>query len=94
MFVPHESEVELLLPKSLSGDRRRAQKFPGHLHALGAVWAVRAGALRETGSVYCAPMRVAELEPQRAIYIDTEFDILVAEALAGHQRLAVSVAQD
>ena len=91
MFVPRASgEVELLMPGQLAGDRQHAQKLPRYLHPSGAVWAVRAKALRETGRVYCAPMRVAEVAPERAIDIDTELDLVVAEAAAKHFGLALA----
>ena len=91
MFVPGDSgEVELLMPGQLSGDRQHAQKLPRYLHPSGAVWAVRAKALREAGRVYCAPMRVAEVAPERAIDIDTELDFVVAEAAAQHFGLALA----
>jgi CMP-N-acetylneuraminic acid synthetase len=77
-------EFELLMPGHLSGDRQHAQNLPRYLHPSGAVWAVRAKALRETGRIYCAPMRVAEVAPERAIDIDTELDLVVAEAAARH----------
>jgi CMP-N-acetylneuraminic acid synthetase len=91
MVVRRESgEVELLMPGQLSGDRQHAQKLPRYLHPSGAVWAVRAKALRETGRLYCAPMRVAEVAPERAIDIDTELDLIVAEAAAKHFGLALA----
>jgi CMP-N,N'-diacetyllegionaminic acid synthase len=91
MFVPQKSgEVDLLMPGHLSGDRQHTQKLPRYLHPSGAVWAVRAKALRETGRVYCAPMRVAEVAPERAIDIDTELDLVLAEAAARHFGLALA----
>jgi CMP-N,N'-diacetyllegionaminic acid synthase len=91
MFVPQESgEVELLMPGHLSGDRQHTQKLPRYLHPSGAVWAVRASALRETGRVYCAPMRTVEVPPERAIDIDTALDLLVAEAAAQQFGLALA----
>jgi CMP-N,N'-diacetyllegionaminic acid synthase len=91
MFVPQESgEVELLMPGHLSGDRQHTQKLPRYLHPSGAVWAVRATALRETGRVYCAPMRTVEVPPERAIDIDTALDLLVAEAAAQQFGLALA----
>jgi CMP-N-acetylneuraminic acid synthetase len=91
MFVPRESgEVELLMPGQLAGDRQHTQKLPRYLHPSGAVWAVRATALRETGRIYCAPMRVTEVAPERAIDIDTEFDLVVADAAAKHFGLALA----
>ena len=91
MFVPQPSgEVELLMPGHLSGDRQHTQKLPRYLHPSGAVWAVRATALRETGRVYCAPMRVAEVASERAIDIDTELDLVVAEGVARHFGLALA----
>jgi len=91
MFVPRDSgEVELLMPGHLSGDRQHTQKLPRYLHPSGAVWAVRAKALRETGRVYCAPMRVAEVAAERAIDIDTELDLVVAEAAARHFGLTLA----
>jgi CMP-N-acetylneuraminic acid synthetase len=90
MFVPRASgEVDLLMPGHLSGDRQHAQKLPRYLHPSGAVWAVRARALRETGRVYCAPMRVAEVPAERAVDIDTELDLLTAEAVARHFKLGL-----
>jgi CMP-N-acetylneuraminic acid synthetase len=91
MFVPQDSgEVELLMPGHLSGDRQHTQKLPRYLHPSGGVWAVRAKALRETGRVYCAPMRAAEVAAERAIDIDTELDLVVAEAVAGQFGLALA----
>jgi len=91
MFVPQANgEVELLMPGYLSGDRQHTQKLPRYLHPSGAVWAVRAKTLRESGRVYCAPMRVAEVAPERAIDIDTELDLVVAEAAARHFGLALA----
>lgn len=91
MFVPRgNGEVELLMPGHLSGDRQHAQKLPRYLHPSGAVWAVRAEALRETGHIYCAPMRVADVPPERAIDIDTELDLVVAEAVARRFGLALA----
>ena len=91
MFVPRDGgEVELLMPGHLAGDRQHAQKLPRYLHPSGAVWAVRAEALRATGRIYCAPMRVAEVAPERAIDIDTEIDLVVAEAVARHFKLALT----
>lgn len=94
MFVPRDSgEVELLMPGELSGDRQHTQKLPRYLHPSGAVWAVRAKALRATGRVYCAPMRVAEVAPERAIDIDTELDFVMAEAAARHFGLVLAEAR-
>ena len=91
MFVPQANgEVELMMPGYLSGDRQHTQKLPRYLHPSGAVWAVRAKALRESGRVYCAPMRVAEVAPERAIDIDTELDLVMAEAAARHFGLALA----
>lgn len=85
MFASRDNgEVELLMPGYLSGDRQHAQKLPRYLHPSGAVWVVRAKALRESGRIYCAPMRVAEVAPERAVDIDTELDLVVAEAVARH----------
>ena len=90
MFVPRENgEVEVLMPGHLSGDRQHAQKLPRYLHPSGAIWAVRAQALRETGRVYCAPMRVVEVPAERAVDIDTELDLVVAEAVARHFKLGL-----
>lgn len=90
MFVPRpDGEVELLMPGHLSGERQHTQKLPRYLHPSGAAWAVRAAALRETGRVYCAPMRVAEVPPERAVDIDTELDLVIAEAVARHFELGL-----
>lgn len=91
MFEPGDSgELSLLMAGHLSGDRQHTQKLPRYLHPSGAVWAVRVDALRQTGRVYCAPMRAAEVPPERAIDIDTELDLVVAEAAAGHFGLRLS----
>lgn len=83
MFVPQESgELTLLMDGHLSGDRQHTQKLPRYLHPSGAVWAVRTAALRETGRIYVAPMRAVEIPAERAVDIDTEFDLLFAEAIA------------
>lgn len=91
MFEPQANgEVVPLIPGHVSGERQHTQKLPRYLHPSGAVWAVRTKALRETGRVYCAPMRAAEVAPERAIDIDTELDLLVAEAAARHFKLALA----
>lgn len=83
MFAAREDgEVELLLNGDLSGDRQHTQKLPRYLHPSGAVWAVRSRALRETGRIYAAPMRAVEVPLERAVDIDTELDLMVAEVLA------------
>jgi CMP-N-acetylneuraminic acid synthetase len=91
MFVEQaDGEAELLMPGHLAGDRQHAQKLPRYLHPSGAVWVVRSRALRESGRIYCAPMRMTEVPPERAIDIDTELDLVVAEALARHFHLALT----
>ena len=86
MFAPRgDGEVDPLMPGPLAGDRQHTQKLPRYLHPSGAVWTVRVQSLRDTGRIYCAPMRVAEIEPERAIDIDTELDLVVAEAVACHR---------
>ena len=50
----------------------------------GAVWAVRADALRAVGRLYCTPMRVVEVAQERAIDIDEPLDLIVAEAVGRH----------
>ena len=91
MFEPRDTgEVELLIAGQLSGDRQHTKKLPRYLHPSGAVWAVRTKAFRETGRVYCAPMRVAEVLHSNAVDIDTEFDLVVAEAVARHFSLTLT----
>ena len=85
MFVPQDNgEVDLMIPGLLSGDRQHTQKLPRYVLPAGGVWAVRITALREHGRIYSAPLRTVVVEPHRAVDIDTEFDLVVAEAVAKH----------
>jgi N-acylneuraminate cytidylyltransferase len=85
MFVPQpDGTVELLMPGALSGHRQHTQMLPRYLHPSGAVWAVRTSAFRSSGRIYDAPMRTVEVEHARAVDIDTELDLVIAESVARH----------
>jgi N-acylneuraminate cytidylyltransferase len=95
MFEPlANGELRLLMDGHLSGDRQHAQNLPRYLHPSGGVWAVRAKALRETGRVYAAPMRAAEVPAERAVDIDTAIDLMFAQSVARHFGFAPAERQD
>lgn len=48
----------------------------------GAAYAARTGPFREQRAIYCKPYTFAEMEDFRSIDIDTELDLIMAEAVA------------
>ena len=62
-------------------DRKDRQLTPTY-RANGAVWATRAEALLNTGSVYNSPMNAVVVSAERSVDIDYETDLLIAEATA------------
>jgi len=95
MFEPSANgELHLLMDGHLTGDRQHTQKLPRYLHPSGGVWAIRAKALRETGRVYAAPMRAVEVPAERAVDIDTAFDLILAQSVARHFGFAPAERRD
>ncbi|MEE9209879.1 MAG: acylneuraminate cytidylyltransferase family protein [Kiloniellales bacterium] len=76
-----DGTVKLLLGGSLAGDRQHSQKLPACYLPSGAAWAVRTSVLRKTRRLYSEPMRIAVVEPERAVDIDNPLDLIIAEAV-------------
>ena len=83
MFVEDaKGEARLLMAGSIEGDREHTQKLAKTYFPTGAVWALDSEALRTQHRMYCEPLRMAMMDPNRSIDIDDETDWIVAEALA------------
>lgn len=93
MFVERpDGNVETLLAGHLEGDRQHTQKLPPAFLPTGAVFAVRADALREQRRIYAEPLKMSEMEVARSIDIDEPLDLLLAEAIGSHYGFTITAA--
>lgn len=71
-----------LLDKRVEGDAIHTQKLDRPFFPAGAAYAVRTEVLRREKTLFVAPLRIAEMDPLRAIDIDEEIDLIFAEIVA------------
>jgi CMP-N-acetylneuraminic acid synthetase/RimJ/RimL family protein N-acetyltransferase len=89
MFVQDkEGHARPFIAGSIEGEREHSQKLEKAHFPTGAVWALDCAALRAQRRVYCEPLRMVMMDPERSIDIDDETDWIIAEALARHRGFA------
>jgi len=76
-----DGAARLFLAGSIEGDREHSQKLDKLYFPSGAVWALDTAALRTQHRIYCEPLRMTMMEPERSIDIDEEIDWVAAEAI-------------
>ncbi len=90
MFVPQDDGgVRPLLDKPIEGDAIHTQKLALPVFPSGAAYAVRTEVLRREKTVFVAPFRVALMDPLRAVDIDEEIDLMLAELVAKRHGFSV-----
>ena len=72
-----------VIPGPWTGADRKKHTLPPAYQPNGAVWAVKSAAFLSAGALYCPPFRVVPMARERSVDIDFEYDLAVAEALAG-----------
>jgi len=79
-----DAVVTSLLDKRLEGDAIHTQKLDRPFFPSGAAYAVRTEVLRREKTLYVAPLRIVEMDSLRAIDVDEEIDLMLAELAAKH----------
>jgi CMP-N-acetylneuraminic acid synthetase len=83
MFVVHnDGTATPLLGKRIDGDAIHMQKLARPVFPAGAAYAVRTEILRREKTLFVEPMRVALIDPLRAIDVDEEIDLMLADLAA------------
>ncbi len=71
-----------LLDKMVSGDEFHTQLLERPFFPTGAAYAVRTEILRREKTLFVDPLRMVEMDPLRALDVDEEIDLILAEAAA------------
>ena len=58
----------------------------------GGVYAINVKALYQQQRIYCEPLQLVMMEPERSIDIDTELDFVIAQAIAQHYSFEIEQA--
>ncbi|HYL33463.1 MAG TPA: acylneuraminate cytidylyltransferase family protein [Stellaceae bacterium] len=77
-----DGTVHPLLDKRISGDAIHTQLLERPFFPSGAAYAVRTEVLRRERTLFVDPLRVVEMEPLRAVDVDEEVDLMLAELVA------------
>jgi len=93
MFVSEKNgSAKLLLGKRIEGDAIHTQKLECPVFPAGAAYAVRTDLLRKEKNLFVEPYRVVMMDPLRAIDVDEEIDLMLAELVAKRYGFSVIVA--
>jgi CMP-N-acetylneuraminic acid synthetase len=79
-----DGRADLLLAGSLAGVRQLTQSNKRCFLPAGTTWAVRRTALKAENSIYVPPYKLIKVPQERAVDIDEEFDLIMAEAVRDH----------
>ena len=71
-----------LLDKMVSGDEFHTQLLDRPFFPTGAAYAVRTDILRREKTLFVDPLRMVEMDSLRALDVDEEIDLILAEAAA------------
>ncbi len=83
MFVRHDDgRARLLLDNRIAGDAIHTQKLELPVFPSGAAYAVRTEVLRREKTLFVEPYRVALMDPLRAVDVDEEIDLMLADLVA------------
>jgi CMP-N-acetylneuraminic acid synthetase len=83
MFVVQDDGIASpLFGRRIEGDAIHMQKLARPVLPAGAAYAARTEVLRREKTVFVAPMRVALIDPLRAIDVDEEIDLMLADLAA------------
>ncbi len=85
----HDGTVRPLFDKRIAGDATHTQLLERPFFPSGAAYAVRTEVLRRERTLFVEPMRVVEMEPLRAVDVDEEIDLMLAELVAKRWGFAV-----
>jgi CMP-N,N'-diacetyllegionaminic acid synthase len=77
-----DGTVRPLLDKRVAGDAIHTQLLERPFFPSGAAYAVRTDVLRRERTLFVEPLRVVEMEPLRAVDVDEEVDLMLAELVA------------
>jgi CMP-N,N'-diacetyllegionaminic acid synthase len=77
-----DGSVVPLLDKRIEGDAIHTQWLELPFFPAGAAYAVRTEALRRTRTLFVDPLRIVEMDSRRALDVDEEIDLILADAIA------------